>query len=90
MKRIITAAFAASLLLAAPAFAQGMKDTMGSNAMACDDTSMMKTNDMVMKMGDGAKKQMAMKEMGMAKDAMAKKDSKGCMMHMQNAEKAMK
>jgi hypothetical protein len=89
-KTMLACTALAALLLAGPAFAQMAKDTMGKGAMECSDASLMKTSDMTMKMADGPKKQMATKELGMAKDAMMKKDSKGCMMHMENAEKAMK
>ena len=39
-------------------------------------------HDSMMKMTDATKKAAAMKEMDMAKDMMAKKDEKGCMMQM--------
>jgi hypothetical protein len=46
-------------------------------------SEMKKSEGMMMKMNDQKKKDMAMKEMSMAKDMMAKKDEKGCMMHME-------
>lgn len=51
----------------------------------------MKTaNDSMMKMTDATKKTAVMKEMDMAKDMMAKKDEKGCMMQMDKAMGMMK
>ena len=72
------AAFAAFAFAAVPAF-------------AADCASEMKTsNEMMMKMTDASKMDMAKKEMTMAKESMDKKDEPGCMMHMDMMNKAMK
>lgn len=83
-RTIAYAVFTAALFSAAPAFAQT------SGAMNCSDASMTKANADMMKMTDATKKAAAMKEMDMAKDMMAKKDEKGCMMHMEKAMGMMK
>ena len=57
--------------------------------MMCDEPSMMKMQTGVSAMGDASKKEMAMKEMGMAKESMEKKDEKGCMMHMEKVQGMM-
>jgi hypothetical protein len=58
---------------------------------SADCASAMKTNDaMMMKSSDASKKEMAMKEEGMAKDMMDKKDEAGCMMHADKAMEIMK
>jgi hypothetical protein len=57
--------------------------------MTCSDADMAKFQTSVMGMSDAAKKGMAMKEMSMAKDSMAKKDDKGCMTHMMKAQGMM-
>ena len=60
-------------------------------AFAADCAEGMKTsNEMMMKMTDAAKMEMAKKEMTMAREAMDKKDEAGCMMHMDMMNKAMK
>ena len=60
-------------------------------AFAADCAEGMKTsNEMMMKMTDAAKMEMAKKEMMMAKESMDKKDEAGCMMHMDMMNKAMK
>ena len=71
------AAFSGLLFAAAPAFADCAAD-------------MKMTDAMMMKSTDAAKKDMAMKEMEMAKDMMAKKDETGCMMHTGEAMKDLK
>ena len=81
---LVAAAFAIALIQ--PAFAQ---DAM----MKCDDASMMKIQTEMDAMTGAAmkkKKEMAMKEMDMAKDAMKAKKTDDCMMHMEGAMKAMK
>ena len=78
------AAVSAVLLAAVPALAQT------TTSMNCSEASMKTANDSVMKMTDAAKKAAVMKEMGMAKDMMAKKDEKGCMMQMDKAMGMMK
>jgi hypothetical protein len=81
------AALAAALLAAAPALAQapGAKTSMN-----CSEAHMKTMNDSMMKMTDASKKAAVMKEMGMAKDMMAKKDEKGCVMQMEKAKGMMK
>jgi hypothetical protein len=69
-----------------PAFAQ---DSM----MKCDDASMMKLQTEMDAMTDPAmmeKKEMAMKEMDMAKEAMKANKTDDCKMHMEGAMKEMK
>jgi hypothetical protein len=81
------AALSAVLLSAIPALAQ----TPGAmTSMNCSDASMKAMNDSMMKMTDATKKAATMKEMDMAKDMMAKKDDKGCKMHMDKAMGMMK
>lgn len=78
--------FAATALLAslsAPAFAAGM--------MACDDASIMKTEEMAKGMTDPMKKDqmmMAMKEVDSAKMAMKDGKTTECSTHLDNAMKA--
>ena len=81
------AALSAALLAAVPALAQGPA-TKG--AVACTDASMKSANDSMMKMKDASKKAAVQKEIGMAKDMMAKKDEKGCAMQMEKAMGMMK
>jgi hypothetical protein len=81
---LVAAAFAIAFIQ--PAFAE---DAM----MKCDDASMMKMQTEMDAMTGAAmkkKKDMAMKEMAMAKDAMKAKKTDECMMHMEGAMKAMK
>lgn len=65
-----------ALLTIAPASAQ---------MMDCTDSNMMKASGDVDKMPAGEKKDMAMKEMTMAKEMMAKKDMAQCKAHMNKA-----
>jgi hypothetical protein len=59
--------------------------------MKCDDASMMKLQtDMDAMTGDAMKKDAAMKEMDMAKEAMKANKADDCVMHMDMAMKAMK
>lgn len=51
----------------------------------CDEASMMKLETDTNAMTDATKKETAMKEMAMAKDAMTAKDMDKCKMHMDNA-----
>ena len=81
------AALSAALLTAVPALAQ---PSGAMTSMNCSEAGMKTANDSMMKMTDATKKAAAMKEMGMAKDMMAKKDEKGCMMHMDKAMGMMK
>jgi hypothetical protein len=57
--------------------------------MMCDAAGMSKMHTGVMGMTDASKKEMAMKEMSMAKESMDKKDDKGCMMHMEKIQGMM-
>lgn len=78
MKTILSAAAMSALLLAAPvAYADCAADMKATQTMM--DTAT-----------DATKKEMAMKEMAMAKDMMTKKDEAGCMTHTDAAMKAMK
>jgi hypothetical protein len=81
LTRILAAAGLALAFAIAPAVAQ--------DNMMCDEASMMKMNTGMEAMTDAAKKEEAMKEMQMAKDAMDKKDDANCKMHMENAMKMM-
>ena len=81
------AALTAVLVSAVPALAQTPGTMKG---MDCSAANMKAMDDSMMKMTDATKKAAAMKEMGMAKDMMAKKDDKGCMMHMDKAMGMMK
>ena len=81
---LVATAFA--IVFIQPAFAQ---DTM----VKCDDASMMKTQTEMDAMTDPAmkeKKEMAMKEMDMAKEAMKANKTDDCVMHLEGAMKAMK
>ena len=81
------AALSAALLVAVPALAQTPATTTSMN---CSDASMKTANDSMMKMTDATKKAAAVKELDLAKDMMAKKDDKGCKMHMDKAMGMMK
>lgn len=85
-KVLAFAALSATLLTVAPAVAQ----TSGAMKMDCSEKGMKMANDSMMKMTDATKKTAAMKEMEMAKNMMAKKDEKNCMMHMEKATGMMK
>jgi hypothetical protein len=78
-KKLIGSIAVASLLTIAPASAQtgGMMD--------CTDANMMKAGADMDKMPAGEKKTMAMKDMTMAKEMMAKKDMAQCRTHMNKA-----
>lgn len=83
---MLKSTLAAALLgfvMIAPAYAQDMM---------CDDASMMKMKTDMDAMTDPAmkeKKEMAMKEMDMAKESMAANKMDDCKMHMENAKKGM-
>jgi hypothetical protein len=85
MNKVMLTAITVALFSAAPAFAQS-----GAMMPKCDEAGMKMANDSMMKMTNASKKDMAMKEMTMAKDMMMKKDDKACMMHMQKAMGMMK
>ena len=89
MFKITFASAILALSLVQPVFAE---DAMKSEAMMkCDDASMMKLQtDMDAMTGDAMKKDAAMKEMDMAKDAMKANKADDCVMHMDMAMKAMK
>ncbi|ANL66254.1 hypothetical protein AMC82_CH02618 [Rhizobium phaseoli] len=85
MLKCTVAVIVFALASAMPAFAQ---NTM----MKCDDASMMKMQSDMDAMTDPAmkeKKEMASKEMKMAKDSMKAKKMDDCKMHMENAMKSM-
>ncbi len=81
------AALSAALLAAFPALAQAPG---AKAAVNCSEASMKQANDSMMKMKDASKKAAVQKEVGMAKDMMAKKDEKGCAMQMEKAMGMMK
>jgi hypothetical protein len=80
LKSALALGFVLSTLAILPARAADMK---------CDEAGMMKMQSGVTAMTDATKKEMAMKEMAMAKDSMGKKDDKGCMMHMEKIQGMM-
>ena len=69
----------AALLALAPISAQA------AEMMDCTDANMTKASADMDKMAAGEKKTMAMKDMTMAKEMMAKKDMAGCKTHMNKA-----
>jgi hypothetical protein len=80
MMKPLLGSFALTTLLAiAPASAQT------GAMMDCTDANMTKASADMDKMPAGEKKTMAMKEMTMAKDMMAKKDMAECKTHMNKA-----
>ena len=76
LKGILGIVAVSALLSIAPASAQ---------MMDCTDANMTKASADMDKMPAGEKKTMAMKEMTMAKDMMAKKDMAQCKTHMNKA-----
>lgn len=74
--KLLGAIAISAILTIAPASAQ---------MMDCTDSNMMKASADMDKMPAGEKKNMAMKEMTMAKDMMAKKDMAQCKTHMNKA-----
>ena len=87
-KMFTWAVLSVPLFAALPATAQAPPATV--TTMDCSEASMKTMQDSMMKMTDETKKAAAMKEMGMAKEMMAKKDEKGCMMQMDKAMGMMK
>lgn len=84
MTKTFIALIVAGFALVAPAYADDM--------MKCDDASMMMMQTEMDKVTDPAmkdKKEMAMKEMDMAKMAMKDGKMDDCTMHMGEAKKAM-
>jgi hypothetical protein len=78
-------------LVAVLAVSPALSQTSGAMMKAdCSEASMKMANDSMMKMSDATKKNAAMQEMNMAKEMMAKKDQKNCMMHMEKAMGMMK
>lgn len=87
MHPLACVALSVALFSAVPALAQ----TPGAMTnMNCSEANMKTMHDSMMKMPDATKKAAVMKEMDMAKDMMAKKDEKGCMMQMEKANGMMK
>jgi hypothetical protein len=84
IKALLSSVAVLSLLIVAPASAQ-----MGMG-MDCTKENMDKMNSDMSKMPAGEKKTMAMKEMGMAKEMMAKKDMAGCKASMDKMSGMMK
>jgi hypothetical protein len=87
MLKITVAAAVLVSAFALPAFADDMM-----MAAKCDDASMMKMQSGIDGMTDPMmkdKKEMASKEMMMAKDSMKAKKMDDCKMHMDNAMKSM-
>ena len=94
--KILAGMIGAAAILGAVSFAQAQNTNTnmsgGSSSMTadCTESGMSNANSSMMKMTDKTKQDMAMKEMGMAKDAMGKKDMAGCKMHMDKAMGMMK
>lgn len=74
-----------ALALASVAVALALAPVHAQTKMSCTEDAMKKMEVDAAAMTDTQKKEMTMKEMSMAKDMMAKKDEKGCMMHMEKA-----
>ncbi len=85
--------FKTTLTLAALGFALALSpaqaQTAAPMAPTCTQAELTKLDADTAKMTDATKKTAAMKEVTMAKDMMAKKDTKGCVTHMDNAMKMM-
>ena len=81
MTKFLMTAALAGFALSAPAFADEM--------MKCDDASMMKMQGMMDAMAAGDHKDMAMKEMDMAKMSMKDGKMDDCSTHMGEANKDM-
>ena len=87
---LITAAAALCLaVISVPSSYAAMAKMGAMEPMKCDDAAMAKMQTDMAAMPDGKKKTMAMKEMGMAKDAMMKHKMKTCATHMMKAGKGM-
>jgi hypothetical protein len=84
-----TCAFASLALLFSFQASQAQTTPPMTMPMTCTDDDMAKLQTAMEGMSDTPKKDMAMKEMNMAKDKMSQKNNDGCMMHMQNVQKAM-
>ncbi|MEO8104381.1 MAG: hypothetical protein ABI790_17840 [Betaproteobacteria bacterium] len=88
--KILTGLTSAAALIAAISIANAQNTTTGmtpgnGTKMDCSEAGMSNANNSMMKMSDATKKEAAQKEMGMAKELMAKKDMAGCKMHMDKA-----
>jgi hypothetical protein len=86
----VAAAFA--VIFIQPVFAEDSMKAGDAKMMKCDDASMMKMQGEMDAMTDPAmkdKKDMAMKEMEMAKDSMKANKTDDCAMHLDGAMKAM-
>jgi hypothetical protein len=81
LKNLVALGAAAFLLSALP--------VQAAEKLECTDAAMGKMEAEGAKMTDETKKAEAMKEMTMAKEMMGKKDSAGCLLHMENAMKMM-
>jgi hypothetical protein len=84
--------FAAAIAIATiqPVFADdAMMKTDAMGMATCDDASMMKAQADVDATTDAAMKDMAMKEMDMAREAMKAGKADDCAMHLDGAMKAM-
>jgi hypothetical protein len=92
MKAVLALASVFAFVTIAPVLAdeKAMDKSSDMGMMDCTDAGMMKMNSQIDAMSAGDSKTMAMKHMDMAKDSMAKKDMKGCGMHMDQAMDAMK
>ena len=77
-----------TIAFAAIAFAFTLAPVQAQTTM-CTSAGLTKLETENAKMTDATKKAAAMKEVTMAKEMMAKKDDKGCAMHMDNAMKMM-
>lgn len=75
------AALTVFTVFAAPAVAQ--------TNVVCDEASMVKAEQQIGQISDGAKKIESAKELTMAKDAMAANDVEKCKSHLENAIKGM-
>ncbi|MGF6178730.1 hypothetical protein [Ensifer sp. 4252] len=79
LKPVVTLAFITAL--AAPALAQ--------TSVVCDEASIMRAEQQIAQINDGAKKIESAKELTMAKDAMTANDLEKCKSHLDNAIKGM-
>ena len=78
-------AFGLTALLSTPL---AMVAAHEGHKVECNETSINAMNADIQAMKDGDDRTMAMKEMQMAQDMMAKNDMKGCMTHMHDAMEA--
>jgi len=92
MKAVLASASIFVILSIAPVLAEDKAMNKGSDMgmMDCTDAGMMKMNSQIEAMSAGDSKAMAMKHMDVAKESMAKNDTKDCEIHMKQAMGAMK